>query len=269
LIAPHLLPQLLVGAEQRSRIQPWTLLALAWVVATTALAGPTWQREPAAFAEDTAALAIVLKVTPSMQTADVQPTRLTRATEKIRDLLRERPGARTALYAYAGSVHRVLPLTDDADLVETLATELTPAVMPKPGDDPAAALSAAAEMLKSSGRAGSILWIADAAPAESRAALQSLRRKDATPVNVLATAGDGTERTSLETAARVIDASVVDVTPDNSDVQQLAREARYGAVSDPDSKSPWRDSGYWAVPLLTLVSLLWFRPGWVAAAGGN
>ena len=53
-----------------------------------ALAGPAWQREPAPFADDTAVLAIVLKVTPSMLTEDIQPTRLSRSVQKIHDLLR-------------------------------------------------------------------------------------------------------------------------------------------------------------------------------------
>src|SRR5262249_62274616 len=94
-----------------------------------ALAGPTWEREPAPFAEDRAVLAIVLKVTPSMQSQDVQPTRLARATEKIRDLLAQRPGAKTALFAYAGSAHRVMPLTSDSGIIEAFAAELAPGVV--------------------------------------------------------------------------------------------------------------------------------------------
>src|SRR5262245_25578997 len=61
-VAPHLLPHLLTGREERGRFRPLDLLVGAWIVAVVALAGPTWEREPAPFAEDTAVLAVVVKV---------------------------------------------------------------------------------------------------------------------------------------------------------------------------------------------------------------
>src|SRR5262245_28557249 len=73
-VAEHLLPHLLVGKDERARVRPVGLLAFGLLVAILAVAGPTWRREPAPFADDTAALVIVLKVTPSMLSEDVQPT---------------------------------------------------------------------------------------------------------------------------------------------------------------------------------------------------
>jgi hypothetical protein len=61
----------------------------------------------------------------------VQPSRLERAAQKIRDLLAERRGTRSALIAYAGSAHLVMPLTRDADLIARFAAELSPDVMPR------------------------------------------------------------------------------------------------------------------------------------------
>ena len=51
-VAPHLLPHLLVGAGRLSWFRPAYLLVGGWVVAVVALAGPAWQREPAPFADD-------------------------------------------------------------------------------------------------------------------------------------------------------------------------------------------------------------------------
>src|SRR5262245_55235383 len=68
IIAPRLLPHLLVGGQKRKRLSPIGLLAAGWLAGSIALAGPTWQREPAPFADDSAVLVIVLKVTPSMKT---------------------------------------------------------------------------------------------------------------------------------------------------------------------------------------------------------
>jgi len=70
------------------------------------------------FVQDEAPLVLALDLSRSMDAIDVQPTRLLRAEQKIRDLLALRPGARTGLIAYAGSSHMVLPLTDDAKVIE-------------------------------------------------------------------------------------------------------------------------------------------------------
>jgi Ca-activated chloride channel family protein len=269
-VAPHLLPHLLTGREERGRFNPLLLMFVAWVTAVVALAGPTWEREPAPFAEDTAVLALVVKVTPSMQSEDVQPTRLARAAEKIRDLLDRRPGAKTALFAYAGSAHRVMPLTADAGIVTSFAGDLAPDVMPVEGSRAGDALAAADETIAKSGQSGWVLWIADAATPEETKAMEQYRSAGRTPVSVLAVAGDGPELESLKAAAAALDAPLVRVTPDDSDVETLARNARFSAVTDRAGGERWKDFGYWLVPPLAVVALCWFRRGWmVRSAGGG
>ncbi len=263
LVALHLLPHLLTGRDERTWFRPVTALLAGWLLATVALAGPTWQREPAPFAEDTAALAIVLKVTPSMRALDVQPSRQARAAEKISDLLALRPGAKTALFAYAGTVHCVMPLTGDAGIIKTFAGELAPDVMPVEGAAAGTALTAADEAVKKSGQAGWVLWVADGASADELAALTKYRAEGRTPVSVLAVAGDGPELESLRAAAAALDASLVRVTPDDADVRQLARNTRFSTVPEQAGGERWRDAGYWLVPPLAGLSLVWFRRGWM------
>ncbi|MGB5467107.1 MAG: VWA domain-containing protein, partial [Sedimenticolaceae bacterium] len=148
-IAPHLLPHLLAGSgETAGRFRPLHLLGAFWLVAVIAIAGPAWQREPAPFTDQRVPLVIVLHLGASMLAEDIQPTRLERATHKIRDLLALRPGARTALIAYAGSAHLVMPFTTDARLVEEFAGELSPGLMPRPGNAPAEALTLATQLLQ-------------------------------------------------------------------------------------------------------------------------
>ena len=143
------------------------LSRIGWFVAVLAIAGPTWRREPSPFADDTAALAIVVKVSPSMTTEDVQPSRLTRATQKIHDLLKQRAGAKTSLIAYAGTAHVVMPATTDGGIIDTFAQALDPKIMPKDGDAAADALRLAEQTLAEAG-SGSILWITDSiAPEQS------------------------------------------------------------------------------------------------------
>src|SRR5580704_1740235 len=161
IVADRLLPHLLSKRKEHRRVGPLLLLAGVWAVAIVALAGPTWKREPAPFADDTAALVIVVKVTPSMKTEDVQPDRLTRSVQKIHDLLALPSGARSALIAYAGTSHLVVPLTRDAGIVNTFAAALDPKIMPDDGDAAAEALALADEVLAKSGQSGSIVWITD------------------------------------------------------------------------------------------------------------
>lgn len=246
-----------------------TGLFCAWLLGVAALAGPTWEREPSPFAEDTAVLAIVVKVTPSMESKDVQPTRLVRATEKIRDLLAQRSGAKTALFAYAGSAHRVLPLTSDAGLLNAFAEELAPDVMPVEGSNAGAALTAADEAVKKAEQAGWVLWIADAASSGELKALERYQREGRTPVTVLAVAGEGEELESLKQAAGALDATLVRVSSDDADVRQLGRNTRFSSVAEQAGGARWKDFGYWLVPPLALASLCGSRRGWMVRSAGG
>ena len=119
LVAPHLLPHLLVGGGGRFALRPVHGVAAFLLLCTLAVAGPTWQREPPPFVQDKAPLVVALDLSRTMDAIDVQPSRLERGKQKIRDLVGLREGARTALVAYAGSAHLVLPLTEDRRILET------------------------------------------------------------------------------------------------------------------------------------------------------
>ncbi|MBN9521582.1 VWA domain-containing protein [bacterium] len=266
-VAPELLPHLLVGGGRRGWLIPTHVLAAGWVVAVVALAGPAWRREPAPFADDADVLAVVLKVTPSMQAEDVAPTRLARATQKVHDLLALRPGAKAALVAYAGSAHRVVPPTSDAGVIDSFAGELAPDVMPVAGDAAAEALTTADAVVAKSGRRCWVLWVADAVGADQATALADYRAKGRAPVTVLAVAGAGPELDSLAAAASTLGADLVHVTPDDTDVRRLAANTRFSAAPS-ETAERWHDAGYWLVPVVAAVTLASFRRGWVIRGRG-
>jgi len=161
-IAPGLLEHLAISREERrSRLRPIYLLSACWLLGIVAMAGPSWEKEATPFTQDRAALVVILKVTPDMLAEDVRPSRLKRATQKISDLLELRPGTSTGLIAYAGSAHLVMPLTTDAEIISWFAGELSPDVMPVPGDDPLQAISLARQTLEESGLPGSVVLFAD------------------------------------------------------------------------------------------------------------
>ena len=276
----HLIAALLVGSDRRGSLRPGPVLFGSGILATLALAGPAWQREPAPFTEDSAAVVVAIEVTPTMLAQDVQPSRLERASHKVRDLLALRPGARAGLVAFAGSAHTVMPLTADAEIVSTFAAELVPAIMPEEGEATGKAIALANRMLREAGVPGSILLVTDGVPPDQLAALEQERREGGAPVHLLVVAGDdgadvppgsppapALDRAACKRASSAAGGSLTVVSADDSDVERLVNqvETSFAAVSDGGER--WRDAGYWFLPLLLLGALLWFRPGWRVSNG--
>lgn len=264
-IDPELLRHLLVRPEGASRLVPADLLLAAWIIAAIALAGPTWRQEPSPFADAQPPAVIVLRVTPSMTTADLPPTRLERAQQKIADLVGLREGAATGLVAYSGSAHLVLPPTADGSVVATMAKALAPEVMPREGDALADAVALAGQVLAEGGRGGSILVLADTVAPDQLSALQGKATPGA-PVLVLPMAPPaqaGADR-ALSDAAGALDAATIELTVDTADVQaiarRMARAAPVGTVAGDGRR--WEEAGFWLVPVLALIVLGWFRRGW-------
>jgi len=263
-IDPTLLRHFQVGAPVSTWLRPNDAVLAAWVFGALAVAGPTWQREPSPFAADAPPLMLVLRVTPSMQTPDLPPTRLTRAAEKITDLLARNPDEPVGLIAYAGSAHLVLPPTRDPTVVRSMAEALAPAVMPKQGDALPDALMLARRVLADGGEGGSVLVLADEANAGLAGRLQAIG--SGLPIAILAMLPPAREPGSgLREAASALGADLMQARIDTSDVDALARRAlaSRSTVTRPGETERWRDAGWYLVPLLALAVLLWFRRGWV------
>ncbi len=260
-IAPHLLGHLLTQQEQSaSRVPPMYLIAAFWCLATLALAGPSWQREPSPFADDSAALVIAVYLGPSMLANDVQPTRLDRAVHKIRDLLALRKGTRVGLVAYAGSAHTVVPFTTDTNLIETFAAELAPELMPQDGNDTRAAILLAEAMFIRAEQAGSVLLITDNVDPTTLTDIESR-----IPVDILAVAApQAIDRDAMDNAANVLNGELVAVSIDDRDVVQLARRLDLRPTTlTSEVEQQWRDAGYYLLLPIALIVMLWLRRGWV------
>ena len=275
IIAPHLLEHLLVRPEGRFRASPLTLFAGTGLAATLALAGPTWRQEPSPFSEDRAPLVVALELTPRMLATDLQPSRLERAKQKIRDLAELRRGARTGLVVWAGTAHLVVPLSDDPAAIEAFVADLDPSLMPAVGLEPSAALERAAELLDRDGTPGTVLFVAAGIPERAVADLVefSAERRDQLQVLAMATqAGgmtpDGTrsalDRSALQVVSDQTGAVITLATVDASDVERVARRAQrhLETAQQEDDEGRWRDEGWWLVWPVALVTALWFRRGW-------
>jgi len=291
-IAPHLLEHLRIGSTGRFRAGPVPLLGLGLTLGVVGLAGPTWEQEPSPFAEDTAPLVIALDLSATMDAVDVQPSRLERAKQKIRDLLALRSDARTSLIVYAGSAHAVTPLADDVSVLETFLDGLATDLMPVPGKEPAQALALAEEMLARDTVPGSILFFTDGVSEEHTAAFVDHQSRTSDEIMVLAvgTSEGGPiplegnrfatddqgrrivaslDRTGLDALSREAGIFVGSVTVDDSDVSRVqSRVQTHLQVAQLEEEtSRWRDMGYWLVFPLLFVSLYWFRRGWTVRWG--
>ncbi|WP_170787221.1 VWA domain-containing protein [Ruegeria lacuscaerulensis] len=254
-IAPHLQAAMEVGRNQAHRIRPIDGVALTLLLLAAAAAGPTWSRQPNPLVAQSAPVAVVLKVTKSMDAIDIAPSRLERGKQKIRDFLDLRAGGRSGLVAYAGSAHVVVPMTEDASIILPYLEGLSPDVMPKEGADFAQALSRAQALIEDEG-GGALLLVADGLDPADVSAVETAPM----PVAVLSMLPEGTRDRGLDALGN----RVIAVQPDGSDIRRLDRtlNASYRQSLLENSDDPWLDRG----PLLAwpaaLLLLLWFRRGW-------
>ena len=292
-IRPDLLPLLIRGGTLQPRF--WPLLTLiAGILASLALAGPSWEKRPSPAAENRMPLVVMLDLSPSMLVSDLTPNRLTRARLKLIDLLRLRLDGQTALIAYAGTAHRVVPLTDDSRTIENLLPALHPSVMPVAGSRPEDAVRLALEMLEDAGSAsrGHLLLITDEVVPDAQKEI-----RDLLPVGVgLSVLGIGTvegapipigggnfqrdqrdqilmprlNRNELQVLAGLSGGRYIELQPDTSDVEYLLEHFDSDALTDGSELAEsrfdlWHDAGYWLILPLMLLALNLFRRGLLAA----
>ena len=149
MIEPKLLKHLLVQPEQNSSrlAAPWNL-GIVLTLLVISVSGPSWKLKESPFAQDDTKIALLVSLKESMLTSDIQPNRLERAGIKIIDLLKQRSDTQSALIAYSGTAHLVLPLTKDHGIIETFTQALSPEIMPLEGDNIQNALILAEKELK-------------------------------------------------------------------------------------------------------------------------
>jgi len=286
LVAPHLLPSLIVNTDEgRRRFRPVHLIVMLLVLGSVGAAGPTWQREPSPFAAETAPVMIALDLSQAMDAIDVAPSRLERAKQKVRDYLDGRPGAKTGLLAYAGSAHLVLPPTEDAAVYATFLDALATRLMPVPGSDPLLALLAAQEALDRQDVAGTIIFVTSSMDTDQESFANAVATR---PYQVMALAvgtraggpiriGDNrflndsagrrvvdslnpTEFDDLDTAGVYSTRATVD----DTDIRRLlSRTASHlEDALEQDAAQDWMDAGYWLTWPVVVLALFWSRRGW-------
>jgi Ca-activated chloride channel family protein len=221
-----------------------------------------------------------------MRSNDLQPTRLDRARFKVLDLVAARTGSRTALIAYAGSAHIVLPPSTDVEVLKPLLQSLDPAIMPSPGAQASRALPLAQRLLGEQAAAGTLLFVNDGFDSGDVPELVAFAAEPGAPAmaalvvgtdeggvafmpdgSPVMASGGGRLDTSINASllrrvASEAGVSVVRFDSGDADLRQLRRiiQSNLQLADDPDAE--WEDQAWWLLWPAALLSLLWFRRGW-------
>ena len=220
-----------------------------------------------------------------MRANDLPPTRLDRARFKLLDLISARTGSRTAILAYAGSAHVVVPPSTDIDVIKPLLESLDPSIMPVTGNIASSVLEPAMALLGENAAIGTLLFVNDGFDAIDIPMLaQFAERADAPAMAALIAgtdtggvallpdgspvmAGGSRLDTRIDTAVlrRIEGEAGIPITrmsAGDEDVRMVLRAvaSNLARADDPDAR--WKDEGWWFLWPAALLTLVWFRRGW-------
>lgn len=291
-VDPALAPYVLSRSPGAGADYRWLLLFLCGVLATLALAGPSWNRVEQPVFRSKQALVIALDLSSSMDAEDVTPSRLARARLKVLDILEQRPGGKTALVVYSGNAFTVTPLTTDTDTIAALVNSLSTDIMPSLGSNPVAAIEKGRQLLEQGGvKEGEVLLITDGGASKAAERAAAGLRDAGYSLSIL---GVGTlagapiplpgggfvtdragriavpklETKGLRSLADAGGGRFTVMTTDNHDIETLRSDAvERGTASGNDlTTDQWQEEGPWLLLLLLPLAALAFRRGWVLVA---
>lgn len=282
---------LLTRGRLRNSRRPWLLLGSAWLLACLALLGPSWEQAEHPNLSRADPLVVLLDTTPAMLAADVNPNRLEQAKRKILDLLETRQDAQTAVIAFAGSAHTLVPLSNDIATTQNLLNVLQPDLMPAPGHRADLAVAQGIELLErgANGR-GSLLLIGSSLSEQERTAITaalddseqrllilgigtaqgapivaqedgSFLKDDKGAILIPRLDEGGLRRFATEIGGRYQPGSI-----DDTDLRRLGLLERSGellAQNDSTRLDSWQDQGYWLLLPLLLLAACAGRRGWL------
>jgi len=280
LMSKQVLRHLTVSGNNNHWLSPQKMSLILAVPLCIVLMGPTWQQQPSPFSENNAPLVIALDVSKTMEQGDVQPSRLLRAKQKVIELLELRGDSKTALIAFAGSAHVVMPITNDREMIRHFLDALSEKIMPVSGKLPESILPLVNNLLASSAVPGTVLLIGDGATnntvtsfndffatqsaqlivwgiGKSATAEQSINAQDELITDIIPM-----QLEQLKALSSKSDGRLILMSNDNSDVKRINNYIKHNLVIVDDNSRPWHDSGYPLVFVVAFIFLFWFRKGW-------
>ncbi|MBX2867981.1 MAG: VWA domain-containing protein [Acidiferrobacterales bacterium] len=257
-----------------------------------AMAGPTWERRPQPLFEQNLSRVILFDLSLSMNSSDLQPSRLQQAKFQLIDLIQSAKNQQQALIVFAGDGFIVAPFTNDAETLVNLVPGLDVNTVPVQGSRVDKALLLAAELIRNAEvRSAELVLIADGADPNSvliakqladaghRLHVLGVGTRQGAPILL----GDGSllkdqngnivipslDQAHLSTLAAAGGGTYANIGLDDQQIQRLnaVDESVENLVSAANATSlvgdSWVDAGtLFLLPLLLLASL-GFRRGWL------
>lgn len=192
--APDLLARLGAGDLRRFPGGRLGLLAVAAASLGVAAAGPRWGLESVEQQSASADLVLALDVSRSMLAADAPPNRLERERILARRVLRELPGDRIGLVAFAGRAYILSPMTVDHGALQLYLDALDPEIVSQGGSSLASAVRQATDLARGpedSGR-GAVVLVSDGEALEAEAGVLEAADRAARVGITIHTVGVGT-----------------------------------------------------------------------------
>jgi Ca-activated chloride channel family protein len=289
----HLLRHLVTDGDGRSRHWPVALMVLVWTAACLAAAGPTWEQLPQPAYRSPEQRVLVLSLAPSMNAADVKPSRLDRARFELQDALDAMAGSQVGFVIFNEEPYIVSPIADDPRVVAEFLPMLETELMPGRGTRVDRAIEHASTLLKQAGATrGGIVLVTDGAGDDPEAAVRAAENA-ADAGHTVSVLGIGTEegapvpsarefvrdaagkvvmaRLEVDALAAVADAGggrFVKMSADDRDIESVLNlaisplDAGAGFEAAGVKADVWKDMGIVLVWMIALVAPLAFRRGW-------
>ena len=262
IVDPQLLPYLL--EEQKSKtLKAPVLLGIVLSLMVFALSGPAYKLSQSAGKKAQSEIVFVLNVTESMQSRDLMPKRFARAVLKIDDFLKNNSDMKTALVAYNGSAHLVMPLIQDRKIISRFASSLKPEIMPKKGDVLYEAIKLASKQFVKVD--GTIVILSDKLSKEEIAKVKSdpaLKEYKLVFYNITSKA---LQKNTTESLAQDMNAEFIAFSIDSSDINAIQKSiAQQYENAQMKKEGAFVDSGYEVLVFILLLLLLFFRKGFLS-----
>ncbi|MCF6193033.1 MAG: VWA domain-containing protein, partial [Kangiellaceae bacterium] len=284
-ISPHLLKFLMVSGEKRRSHFGFWLTAIISCLIILAVSGPTFRQKAVPVFQTETARVVLLDLSLSMGATDIKPTRISRAKNKIMDLLERTNEGTIGLVVYAGDAFIISPLTSDANTIAAMIPTLSTSIMPVLGSRPDIGITKAIELLENAKQpSGQIIWLTDGLNREYVDSVTSLVAESNHMLSILAI---GTEQgapiplpdnngflqdsngnivvpkleaQNLKKITKSVNGQYVNLTADASDIDFIFDTFKNNQDEDASQSdqriSRWIDDGYWISWVLLVLMLI-------------
>lgn len=279
IVQPVLRPFMFSKGSVWAIILPLLLFVIGSSFTILGLAGPAWDKKKLPGEKIQAVVLIALDLSKSMTATDIQPSRLERAKFKISDFLDANPRARTGLIAFAGTAHPVLPFTSDYKLIKHHAASLTNTIMPVQGTDMQVLFETIDTFMQKILAPSTIVLMTDAISNDDAVVISNFMRSTRHHLEILLfSTRNGAPVPGYPKVISKQDPSVIQnlsqdsaitvspLTLDKSDVDGIAKRISKKLIFEKDDQKDekqWEDMGWLLIIPALMVTLFWFRKGWV------